>query len=94
MELHEVVKKPLMTEKGSRVKEKHNRYVFVVDKKANKIDIKKAIENLFKVSVATVNTMRVKGKKKRLGLKQGRRPDWKKAYVQLKPGQRIEAMEV
>ena len=70
-----------------------NKYTFKVDKKANKIDIKQAVEAIFKVKVTDVKTMNVKGKLKRLGRYQGRTPDWKKAIVTLQEGDKIEIFE-
>lgn len=69
-----------------------NKYVFEVEKKANKAQIKKAVEVLFDVNVETVNTMIVKGKKKRMGRYVGYRPDWKKAIVKISEGQTIDKM--
>jgi large subunit ribosomal protein L23 len=90
---HQTVLKPLLTEKGTRLKEEGNQYLFQVAKTANKIEIKQAIEQLFKVTVLDVRTARVRGKVKRLGRFQGRRPDWKKAIATLKAGDVIELYE-
>lgn len=90
---HQVVLKPLLTEKGTRLKEEGNQYLFQVAKTANKVEIKQAIEQLFKVTVLDVRTARVRGKVKRLGRFQGRRPDWKKAIATLKEGDLIEMYE-
>ncbi len=90
---YEVVLRPLLTEKGTRLKEEGNQYLFRVAKTANKVEIKHAIEQLFKVSVVDVRTVQLRGKVKRLGRFQGRRPDWKKAIVSLKEGQSIELYE-
>jgi large subunit ribosomal protein L23 len=90
---YEVVLRPLLTEKGTRLKEEGNQYLFRVAKTANKVEIKQAIEQLFKVAVLEVRTLRSRGKVKRLGRFQGRRPDWKKAIVTLKEGQSIEVYE-
>lgn len=90
---YQVVVKPLLTEKGTRLKEEANQYVFRVAKTANKVEIKQAIERLFKVTVLAVRTVHVRGKAKRLGRFQGRRPDWKKAIATLKPGDSIELYE-
>jgi large subunit ribosomal protein L23 len=70
-----------------------NKYVFRVDKKANKLEIKRAIEELFKVKVEDVSTMMMPGKPKRLGRFEGKRPDWKKAVVKLRKGENIELFE-
>lgn len=90
---HQVVLRPLLTEKGTRLKEEGNQYIFRVAKTANKVEIRQAIEQLFKVSVLEVRTARVRGKVKRLGRFQGRRPDWKKAIATLKEGDSIELYE-
>jgi large subunit ribosomal protein L23 len=82
-----------LTEKGTRLKEEGNQYLFQVAKTANKVEIKRAIEQLFKVTVLDVRTARVRGKVKRLGRFQGRRPDWKKAIATLKEGDSIELFE-
>lgn len=88
-----MVLRPLLTEKGTRLKEEGNQYIFRVAKTANKVEIRQAIEQLFKVSVLDVRTARVRGKVKRLGRFQGRRPDWKKAIATLKEGDSIELYE-
>jgi large subunit ribosomal protein L23 len=90
---YQVVLRPLLTEKGTRLKEAGNQYLFQVAKTANKIEIKQAIEQLFKVTVLDVRTLRVRGKTKRLGRFQGRRPDWKKAIATVKEGDVIELYE-
>ena len=90
---YQVVLRPLLTEKGTRLKEAGNQYLFRVAKTANKIEIKQAIEQLFRVTVLDVRTLRVRGKTKRLGRFQGRRPDWKKAVATLKEGDMIELYE-
>jgi large subunit ribosomal protein L23 len=71
----------------------HNQLSFEVDRRANKIEIKKAVERIFKVQVEDVRTMNYQGKRKRLGRNEGRRRHWKKAVVTLKPGQKIEFFE-
>lgn len=88
-----IIIRPLITEKTIRQKEDNHQYVFEVHRNANKIEIKSAIEQLFKVRVLNVNTINVLGKVKRLGRKYGKRPDWKKAIVTLKEGDRIEFFE-
>jgi large subunit ribosomal protein L23 len=87
-----IIKKPLITEKGTALMEE-NKYLFKVDKKANKSEIKKAVETLFKVKVLEVNTMTVPGKAKRVGRYLGHTSDWKKAIVKLAEGNRIEFFE-
>jgi large subunit ribosomal protein L23 len=86
-----VVKSVRVTEKGTAQSEKLNQYQLVVDKRANKVDVKHAVEQLFKVKVLRVNTMRVRGKARRERTVQfGRTPSWKKALVTLKEGDKIE----
>jgi large subunit ribosomal protein L23 len=84
---------PLITEKGTAVSEKAGQVVFRVRASANKAAIRDAIESMFKVTVIQVRTMRMLGKKRRRGRIVGLRPDWKKAYVTLKEGDRIEFFE-
>ncbi|MDO9535447.1 MAG: 50S ribosomal protein L23 [Bacillota bacterium] len=79
----DIIFKPLITEKSSAQMEE-KKYSFVVDKRANKIEIKKAVEEIFGVKVKSVNTMSVKGKPRRMGVHKGYRPDWKKAIVTLR----------
>jgi large subunit ribosomal protein L23 len=88
-DVYSVLKRPLFTEKNDRLKENYNKYAFEVDIKANKIEIRQAVEQIFGVTVVKVNTMRVHGKVKRRGRSEGRRPDWKKAIVTLKEGDTI-----
>lgn len=88
----DVLLRPVISEKSMGLMEE-NRYTFYVDTKANKIEIKNAVEKLFKVTVLSVNTITVKGKMKRLGRTQGLTPTRKKAIVTLKPGDKIEIFE-
>jgi large subunit ribosomal protein L23 len=88
-----VVKRALITEKGSILREKARQYTFEVHADANKIEIKRAVEQIFKVKVETVRTMTMHGKVKRLGRSVGRRPDWKRAVVTLAPEQTIELFD-
>ena len=88
-----IIKKPLITEKGTMLRQDHNQVVFAVDKNSNKIEIKNAVEKLFKVNVEDVKTIVVKGKKKRVGRWESLRSDWKKAVVTLKEGDTIEFYE-
>jgi len=88
-----VIAAPLITEKGTYVNEIGNQVVFQVRPDANKIEIKKAVEKLFKVKVLKVRTANVLGKTRRVGRSLGNRPDWKKAYVTLGEGQRIDFFE-
>ena len=90
---YKIIKRPLITEKSTIQKEMDNQLAFEVDRRANKIEIKKAVEKIFKVQVENVRTMNYQGKRKRLGRTMGRRPHWKKAVVTLKPGQKIEFFE-
>lgn len=92
MKPHEVIKRPVVTEK-SMAEIAAGKYTFAVDPAANKTTIKQAVEELFNVRVKRVNTMRVRGKRRRVGAHAGRRPDWKKAVVTLEEGQRIEFFE-
>jgi large subunit ribosomal protein L23 len=92
-ETQEIIRKPLVTEKSGQQKEANNQYVFEVRRDANKVEIQKAVEQLFKVKVLQVRTLNVLGKEKRVGRKFGKRPDWKKAVVTLKEGNRIEFFE-
>ena len=92
-EARTVVRRALVTEKGTRLREGQNGFLFEVARDANKIQIKKAVESIFNVKVDTVRTLRVHGKPKRMGRYAGHRPDWKKAVVTLKKGQTIELFE-
>ena len=93
MNLYDVLKKPKLTEKSGLLKEEFNQFVFKVDPKANKVQIKESVEKVFKVEVEKVRTMNVTGKKKRLGRHQGKKSNWKKALITLKEGQTIEYFE-
>ncbi len=93
MEPYDVIKKALLTEKSTLIKDGMNKYTFAVDRRANKIDIARAVERLFKVKVVDVRTMNYEGKKRRIGRIVGQRPSWKKAVVTLAQGQRIEIYE-
>ena len=93
MDPYRIISKPLMTEKGYALKEKYNQVIFKVEKAANKVQIRKAVEEIFKVKVKDVNVMNMAGKKKRLGRSIGRRSSWKKAIVTLMPGENIEIIE-
>jgi large subunit ribosomal protein L23 len=92
-EAHQIIRRPLITEKSTRQKEEGNQIAFVVDPKANKIEIRQAVEKLFKVKVLRVRTMNLVGKRKRLGRFFGWESDWKKAIVTLQEGDRIEFFE-
>jgi len=90
--LRDVLIRPVITEKTSALMQ-DNKYTFVVPLKTNKIEIRQAVEKIFKVKVASVHTIRVLGKTKRMGKHAGKRSDYKKAIVALAPGQSIEFFE-
>ena len=92
MEARDILVRPLITERTTQLMAE-GKYVFVVAKSANKIEIAKAVSEIFKVKVAKVNTVNVTGKKKRMGRTEGKRPDYKKAIVKLAPGETIEFFE-
>ncbi len=92
MEARTLIKRPIITEKTTRLMEQ-NKYCFIVDPNANKTQIKQAIEEIFKVKVSSVNTLNFLGKIKRMGRHEGRRPSWKRAVVTLEKGSRIEFFE-
>lgn len=92
-DFYDIIRVPRITEKGSRLKDKSNVLTFEVKKTANKVQVRKAVEGIFKVKVADITTVNVAGKKKRMGMREGRRSDWKKAYVTLKPGEKIDIFE-
>jgi large subunit ribosomal protein L23 len=89
----EVLKRPLITEKATLMKEIKNAVAFEVDRRATKNQIQDAVEKLFKVKVVDVKTMNIPGKPKRRGMVKGRRPGWKKAVITLKAGDKIEFFE-
>lgn len=86
---HDIIKNMIRTEKGTELLI-HNKYLFKVDRAANKIEIKKAVEEIYKVSVDNVRVMTIRGKKKRVRFREGMTSSWKKAIVTLKPDNRIE----
>ena len=88
-----VIASPRITEKGTLVNEEGNQFVFRVRPEANKVEIRRAVELFFKVKVEKVRTMNYLGKFRRVGRAMGQRPAWKKAYVTLAPGQRIDFFE-
>lgn len=90
---YDIIKRPLITEKSTIQKESANQVTFEVNRKANRVEIKKAVEDIFKVKVASVKTIQVMGKFKRRGRILGKRNDYKKAIVKLMPGERIEFFE-
>jgi large subunit ribosomal protein L23 len=93
MEITHVIKGPLITEKLDKAREKLRQYSFVVDRDATKHDIARAVSTLFKVTVEDVRTTIMRGKIKRLGRSMGKRPNFKKAFVILKEGDKIELFE-
>ncbi|GHT49563.1 50S ribosomal protein L23 [Endomicrobiia bacterium] len=93
MDIRNIIKRPIVTEKASILKEKDNKYTFVVDKDANKFQIKQAIEYLFSVTVKSVHTLNYAGKSKKVGAHTGYKNDWKKAIVKLDEGQEIQMVE-
>ena len=92
MEARDILVRPLITERTTQLMAE-GKYVFVVAKAANKIEIAKAVAEVFKVKVAKVKTANVTGKKERMGRTEGKRPDYKKAIVKLAPGETIEFFE-
>ena len=94
MNAFEVIKTVRLTEKGTRQGEKYNQYTVVADRRANKTEIRKAVQELFKVKVTKVNTLNVRGKSRRQRTPQaGKTSDWKKAIVTLKEGNRVDYFE-
>ena len=92
MQLHEILRKPLVTEKNATL-QMGGKYAFEVDKRANKIQIKEAVETAFQVTVTSVNVMNMPGKSKRVGKGITMTPNWKKAVVTLLPGEKIDLFE-
>ncbi|MEX2247468.1 MAG: 50S ribosomal protein L23 [Dehalococcoidia bacterium] len=92
LQAYGVILRPIITEKA-QILSSHGKYVFEVDVRANKPQIKEAVEVAFSVSVARVNTMMMKGKMRRYGRRETKQPDWKKAVVTLAPGEKIELFE-
>lgn len=94
MQLEQIIKRPLiLTEKGNSLRETQNKYLFEVDRRANKIQIKNAVEALFNVKVAGVHTMIVRGHMRRMGRGYAKTRNWKKAIVSVKEGDTIEFFE-
>ena len=93
MRVHDVIMRPLVTEKSTMGREERNEVAFAVDPRANKHDVRRAVEELFSVRVADVRTMRMPRKTRRVGRFVGNRPEWKKAIVRLAEGQSIEFFE-
>ena len=90
---YDIIRRPIVTEKTNIQKDQSNQITFEVDSRANRIEIKRAVEKIFKVKVANTRTMHVIGKYKRRGRILGKRRNWKKAIVTLMPGERIEFFE-
>ena len=88
-----VVKRPVLTEKAVGLREKENKYCFEVSRDANRIEIKSAVEELFKVKVLSVRVINCRGKKRRMGRFEGKRADWRKAICKLREGDKIEVFE-
>jgi len=93
MTARDIIRAPLVTEKGTLLGELSNQVVFRVHPKANKVEIRKAVEQVFQVKVEAVRTSRQLGKMRRVGRSAGRRAEWKKAYVTLAAGHRIDFFE-
>ncbi len=93
MEHLHVIKAPLLTEKLDTLREEQTTYAFKVDRRANKHEVKAAIEKLFKVHVEDVRTIVVRGKNKRVGMGVGQQPNWKKAMVRLRQGEKLDIFE-
>lgn len=93
MHAYEVLRRPILTEKSSYQADTLHRYTFEVDRRANKLDVRRAVEEVFDVAVENVNIMNVRGKPRRFGRREGRTSDWKKAIVTLAPGDTISFFE-
>jgi large subunit ribosomal protein L23 len=93
MNIHDVIRRPLVTEKSTVARETSNVVALAVDPRASKFDVQRAVEALFDVKVLSVRTMRMAPKLRRVGKNAGRKPEWKKALVQLAEGQSIEFFE-
>jgi len=93
MDNHQIIIRPIVTEKTIVLRDEKNQIVFEVHREANRIEIAKSVEDIFKVRVTNVNTLQIKGKRKRRGRIMGKRRDWKKAIVSLAPGDKVEFFE-
>ena len=93
MNPHDVLIRPLLTEKITAIREIKNSVAFAVDRRATRVDVRHAVEKVFSVKVSSVNVINVRGKKKRQGRYLGKRADWRKALVTLKEGEKIELYE-
>ena len=90
---HEILRKPVITEKSTIQKEANNQFTFDVDRRANKVEIRRAVEQVFNARVVNVRTIRMNGKVKRFGRTLGKRRNWKKAIVTLAQGEHVEFFE-
>jgi large subunit ribosomal protein L23 len=93
IDIYKIIKRPIITEKTTKLKQQQNSYVFEVDINATKSQVKEAIEKLFNVDVEDVRTIIIKGKLRRYGRYEGYKPDWKKAIVKIKQGQNIKQID-
>jgi len=93
MNQYDIIRRPVITEKTTIQKEENNQVTFEVDRRANRVEIARAVEKIFNVKVARARTLKVKGKIKRRGRIMGKRKDWKKAIITLMPGERIDFFE-
>jgi large subunit ribosomal protein L23 len=93
MDYHKIIRRPIVTEKTTQMMQEGNQYVFEVDRDANKIEIARAVQDLFNVKVSSVKTLNFIGKERRMGFHRGKRPSWKKAVVTLKEGETIPVIE-
>lgn len=93
MNEYDIIIRPIVTEKSTFIEEASNQYAFEVARDANKIQIAKAVEQLFKVKVLAVRVLNMEGKKRRIGKSSGKRPDWRKAIVKLSPKDKISFFE-
>jgi large subunit ribosomal protein L23 len=91
-DLYKIIRKPVVSEKAAVQKDKQNKYYFCVSPDANKIDVQRAVEQIYQVKVIDVNTSRIRGKKKRMGVYEGTRPLRKRAIVTLKSGDTIKSV--
>ncbi|AKU91587.1 50S ribosomal protein L23 [Vulgatibacter incomptus] len=94
MNIHEVIRAPIVTEKSDQDRDAHNAFTFEVDRRASKDEIKAAVKKFFDVDAVDVRTSIVRGKTKRVGRSIGQRPNWKKAIVVLKEGQKIDLFDL
>jgi len=94
MNAYQIIRRPVITEKSNKLARLYNQYTFEVDRKANKLQIKQAVEQVFDVDVLIVNTSIVPGKRRHWGQRVVRKPSWKKAVVTVYPGQQVEGFEV